>query len=189
VPARIVAPLMGEPLPLDLANTRPSDVGGEPGADQFASAAGLEDWLIAESDRLPYVPVTEPMRVAVVGLRGHVGALLDALVVGNRPDQRDLAELNAALCAAPGVLRLHWTDTGARLETVRKGGDEARLLGALAEATAEYLTSDLAGRTRRCQAPDCKLLFAATNPRRRWCSPSVCGNRTRVARYYQKHRP
>jgi predicted RNA-binding Zn ribbon-like protein len=188
VPARILAPLVGEPLPLDLANTRPADVWGERDADQFASAAGLAEWLNAESDRLPYVPVTESMRVAVVRLRGHVGALLDSLVVGDRPGEGDLGELNAALCAAPGVLRLHWTDAGARLEAVRQGGDEARLLGALAEATAEYLASDLAGRTRQCEAPDCRLLFAATNPRRRWCSPSVCGNRTRVARYYEKHR-
>ncbi|NGO80928.1 hypothetical protein G6045_35505, partial [Streptomyces sp. YC504] len=23
----------------------------------------------------------------------------------------------------------------------------------------------------------------------RWCSPARCGNRTRVARYYQRHKP
>ncbi|GAA2507323.1 hypothetical protein GCM10023100_41830 [Actinocorallia cavernae] len=25
------------------------------------------------------------------------------------------------------------------------------------------------------------------HPRRRWCSPARCGNRARVARYYQRH--
>jgi predicted RNA-binding Zn ribbon-like protein len=64
----------------------------------------------------------------------------------------------------------------------------AALLASLPESAAEYLASDLLAKTRRCEAPDCDLLFSQTHPRRRWCSPTVCGNRTRVARYYDRHK-
>jgi len=30
------------------------------------------------------------------------------------------------------------------------------------------------------------LVFVAENPRRRWCSAAVCGNRVRVARHYAR---
>jgi predicted RNA-binding Zn ribbon-like protein len=42
-------------------------------------------------------------------------------------------------------------------------------------------------RLRRCDGPGCVLFFVATNPRRRWCSPAICGNRVRVARHYDRH--
>jgi predicted RNA-binding Zn ribbon-like protein len=32
------------------------------------------------------------------------------------------------------------------------------------------------------------MLFLPVNARRRWCSPAVCGNRVRVARYYEAHK-
>jgi predicted RNA-binding Zn ribbon-like protein len=32
------------------------------------------------------------------------------------------------------------------------------------------------------------MVFLPAHPRRRWCSPTRCGNRARVARYYQRHR-
>jgi predicted RNA-binding Zn ribbon-like protein len=32
------------------------------------------------------------------------------------------------------------------------------------------------------------MLFLPAHPRRRWCSPQLCGNRVRVARYYRRHR-
>ncbi|HEV2241669.1 MAG TPA: CGNR zinc finger domain-containing protein [Streptosporangiaceae bacterium] len=43
-------------------------------------------------------------------------------------------------------------------------------------------------RVRRCEGRDCRMLFLPANPRRRWCTPDVCGNRARVARYYQRHK-
>ncbi|MEV6134662.1 CGNR zinc finger domain-containing protein [Nocardia sp. NPDC051990] len=32
------------------------------------------------------------------------------------------------------------------------------------------------------------LLFLRLHPRRRWCASERCGNRVRVARYYQRHK-
>ncbi len=57
-----------------------------------------------------------------------------------------------------------------------------------AEAAAALLAGPAAGKAGECEADDCAMLFLPTHPRRRWCSPSRCGNRARVARYYQRHK-
>jgi predicted RNA-binding Zn ribbon-like protein len=181
-----LVPLIGEPLPLDFVNTRPQIDRGV--ADLFDTLDGLDQWLSAESDRLPHVRVTARTRAAVVELRQHAGVALDELVLGGRPPEAAIACLNAAVRRAPSYPQLRWNTGGAHLDTLRHGADVAQLLAALAEAAVEYLASDIATKTQQCEAPDCELLFSPTHPRRRWCSPTVCGNRTRVARYYERHK-
>lgn len=189
MPPRIVAPLVGEPLPIDLVNTRPqADRGQVAAVDPFDTVEGLQQWLLVESDRLPHVHVTEATRHAVVGLRAQLGVALDEIVAGNQPPASALECLNEALRRSPSHLQLRWDTVRPLVDTIRIGDDDSRLLGALAESAVEYLASDSALLTRRCEAPDCELLFFPTHPRRRWCSPSVCGNRTRVARYYERHK-
>ncbi|MFG2003714.1 CGNR zinc finger domain-containing protein [Spirillospora sp. NPDC048911] len=70
----------------------------------------------------------------------------------------------------------------------REGPLGTRLAAILAEAAAELLTDPSFGRVRQCEADDCVMVFLPAHPRRRWCSPARCGNRARVARYYQRHK-
>ena len=70
----------------------------------------------------------------------------------------------------------------------RRGNPTAILLAQLAAAAAELLASPAIRRVRSCEGRDCRMLFLPASPRRRWCSPAVCGNRARVARYYQRHK-
>src|SRR5690606_32234478 len=73
--------------------------------------------------------------------------------------------------------------------TRRRAGPPGRRLAAwLAEAAAEFLADPAVSRVRRCAADDCVLLFLPAHPRRRWCSPTRCGNRVRVARHDRRHR-
>lgn len=65
-----------------------------------------------------------------------------------------------------------------RLQTTRLNTD--RLIELLMDPTVT--------RIRQCQAEDCIQIFLPSNPRRRGCSPSRCGNRTRVARHYHRHK-
>nr|WP_067513746.1 CGNR zinc finger domain-containing protein [Nocardia puris] len=53
---------------------------------------------------------------------------------------------------------------------------------------ADLLTDPALARLKRCEAEDCVLLFLPAHPRRRWCSPTRCGNRARVNRYYHRHK-
>ncbi|MFJ8039910.1 CGNR zinc finger domain-containing protein [Kitasatospora sp. NPDC096147] len=179
-------PLTGEPLALDLLNTRPRD------GDRLADPAALRRWLELEHGRgllevpavigaaeLAAVREVRELAVAAVGRarRGEPvpGAVLDAL--------------NARLLAAPLVGELLPGPGGAVLRRRRTGPAAARLAGELAEAVAELLSGPvLLASVRDCAAEDCELLFVPANPRRRWCSPATCGNRARVARHYRRQR-
>jgi predicted RNA-binding Zn ribbon-like protein len=186
MPPRILVPLIGEPLPLDLVNTRPQADRGI--IDALGTVDGLAQWLSAESDRLPNIRVSAATRARVVALRYHIGEALDELVRGQRPPESAIAAINDALACAPSYQQLAWNSGGGHLDMRRTGDHDDQLVASIADAAAEYLVSDLAAATRQCEAPDCDMLFSPTHPRRRWCSPTVCGNRTRVARYYERHR-
>ena len=58
----------------------------------------------------------------------------------------------------------------------------------LADAAADLLSDPSVRNVRQCEGPVCRLLFLPAHPRRRWCSPGLCGNRVRVARYHERHK-
>jgi predicted RNA-binding Zn ribbon-like protein len=179
------APLVGEPLALDLVNTRPT------GADLLDTPKALANWLALQADRFPELAVRRPTATdlgAVHAVRDHSGTALDALLHDRRPPADALRGLNAAQAAAPAIRQLEW-GVDAVIATARRNGTAAeRLAAVLAEAATDLLTDPSIDKLRRCEADDCVLLFLPAHPRRRWCSPERCGNRVRVARYYQRHK-
>lgn len=142
--------------------------------------------LTAEEDRLPHWLAEQgfPWSEAVLALRGHVEAAVLAAREGREPD---LAPVNAALRGAPAYEVLSWS--GSVVRTKEREGDEvSRALAVLAGAAADLLTSPAVLKVKTCEGPGCRLLFVPAHPRRRWCDPATCGNRVRVARYYQRHK-
>jgi predicted RNA-binding Zn ribbon-like protein len=77
---------------------------------------------------------------------------------------------------------MDWDGTTVTARTRRDGRLGPRLAARLAEAAADLLTHPAIGNLRECEADDCVMLFLPAHPRRRWCSPTRCGNRARVAR-------
>ena len=104
---------------------------------------------------------------------------------GRRPP--DLAPLNAALRGAPAYDVLSWSGA-VEVSRERDGDEVARALALLAGAAGELLASPAVRKVKTCEGPGCRLLFVPAHPRRRWCDPATCGNRVRVARYYQRHK-
>lgn len=135
----------------------------------------LEEWLSSQD-----LPWSEAFRE----LRGHVEAAVLAAREGLEPD---LAPLNAALRGAPSFEVLTWSE-GVVVSRSMDGDQVARGLAVLAGAAAELLASPAVRKVKTCEAPGCRLLFVPAHPRRRWCDPATCGNRVRVARYYQRHK-
>lgn len=175
-------PLTGEPLALDLVNTRPQQ------GDLLATAADLEAWLALEP--LPPVgPLVESDMAAVHAIRDHTARALSDVRQGNRPASADLDALHQAQLAAPAFHELTWTGSALTATRVRTGPAGTQLAAWLAEAAAELLTDPGVTKIRECSADDCVMLFLPAHPRRRWCSPTRCGNRARVARHYQRHKP
>ncbi|CAL9350481.1 hypothetical protein SUDANB121_00467 [Nocardiopsis dassonvillei] len=186
-------PLTGEPLPLDLVNTRPADPDGHR-TDLIGTLPGLASWLALEADRLPAEargPALAPAPADLAALhavRADTEAVVLALMEGTAPPREALNGLNAAQRGAPPVRELRWDGAAVASATRRTGPAGAVLAAVFAEAAADLLTGPKAAAIRRCEAQDCVMLFLPAHPRRRWCSPARCGNRTRVARYYRRHR-
>ena len=178
-------PLLGEPLALDLVNTCVRRDGRA--ADLLDTPAALAAWLKAQSARLPWSgPVDDADLRAVKDLRTAVAALLAARRDSVRPSATALRKVNAALAAPAVAGRLTWPATGPRLIGPTEASRREVLLHGLATDVVSVLTGPSATRLRVCAHPECVLQFVALNPRRRWCSAAVCGNRARVARHYQR---
>ena len=180
-------PLLGEPVSLDLVNTRIRHGGAD--VDLLDTPSALTTWLAAESGRLSWSGVVTAADLrAVRALRDAIAALLRARRVRARPPAGAMKVVNAALSASAPATRLAWTARGPRAERRAAGSRRDTLLRALALDAVSILTGPDATLVRTCEHPDCVLQFLARHPRRRWCSATVCGNRARVARHYMRHR-
>ncbi|QFZ21499.1 CGNR zinc finger domain-containing protein [Saccharothrix syringae] len=166
-------PLTGEPLSLDLLNTRWITDGPH---DLLETVDGLATWLTGAglADRCPADEAT------LAAVRHARDALAAAVV------SPDASALNAVLDR--GRVRLALVD-GAPVERVEVD-DPAWLPGWL--AARDYL--DLLGRApdriRPCANPACVLHFfdVSKNGSRRWCSMAGCGNRSKANRHYARVR-
>lgn len=176
-------PLTGESLALDLVNTLAGPPGDE--VDFAGTADALRSWLAAE--HLDCGP-GEIDPVPVQSLRAHIRAAVDAARAGQRPPRDALDAITAATRNAPLFSELGWNGEGVTVIERRCGDATTILLAQLAAAAAGLLSSPAIRQVRNCEGQGCRMLFLPANPRRRWCSPAVCGNRARVARYYQRHR-
>jgi len=65
-----------------------------------------------------------------------------------------------------------------------------QVLGLLAEAATNLLCACDFSLIKKCQNPACVLFFYDTtkNHARHWCSMTICGNRSKVAAHYRRHR-
>ncbi|MEU9391860.1 CGNR zinc finger domain-containing protein [Streptomyces sp. NPDC048324] len=180
-----LVPLTGEPLALDLVNTRPST------GDLLVSPDDLRQWWTLQAARLPD-EVPQEIRAedlaAVRAVREHTARALDHVRRGGEPPAADLRALNEAQRAAPAISELGWTGSAVDVVRRREGSPGLRLAACLAEAAADLFVDPAVATIRECEADDCVMLFLPTHPRRRWCSAARCGNRVRVARHYQRHK-
>jgi predicted RNA-binding Zn ribbon-like protein len=183
--------LTGEPLALDLVNTRPAGADGGR-VDLLDTPERLAAWLALEEDRLGLdacdAAPTDVDLAAIHAVRAHAEAALQALLHGEEPPAISLRALTDAQRAAPAVRELSWNGNAVTPALRRTGPLGVRLAALLAEAAADLLTDPAIGRLRQCEADDCVMLFLPAHPRRRWCSAARCGNRARVARYYRRHK-
>jgi predicted RNA-binding Zn ribbon-like protein len=182
--------LLTEPLPLNLVNTELHLPDGC--LDLLDPGAHRARWLTTEAERLGISADAsafgDETAAALKALREHVAAAIEPARHGKRPPAHALSGLNEALRAAPAVPQARWDGAAVTATTDRTGSLAARLAAGFAEAAVELLADPAIRKVRRCDAPACLVLFLARNPKRRWCTPSICGNRARVARYYQRHK-
>ncbi|WP_234322604.1 CGNR zinc finger domain-containing protein [Streptomyces sp. NRRL S-350] len=175
-------PLTGEPLALDLLNTRWAGapvndlLTGVDGYGIWLSSAGLSGRCAADEAGLAAIrQAREAIHLAAQDARrdGELGAAardgLDAVLAHGRIRRtagpggpEDVAETDAPQWLAPWLA----------------ADDFLALLGQGAQ------------RVKQCAHEACILHFfdASQNGRRRWCRMAVCGNRAKAARHYVKAR-
>ncbi|MFG3051100.1 CGNR zinc finger domain-containing protein [Kitasatospora sp. NPDC048239] len=175
-------PLVGEPLALDLLNTRWS---GTPVNDLLTDREGHLIWLSSAglADRCGEggsgLPELREAREALAA------AVLD-LDERGEPGGAALAGLDAVL--RHGRVR-RTAGAGGPVDHVEVDGRQW-LAAWLAVDDFLRLLGQGAHRIKKCAHEACILHFLDTsqNGRRRWCSMAVCGNRAKAARHYGKAR-
>lgn len=193
---------MVDSLALDLVSTiRHDGTGGV--TDDLTTPAALTDWVRARAAHLDTgadeFDADEAALAAVLALRQAARSLFAHAVrpaAPSRADAHRLLELskavdrvNTAAARVPTVIRMRWSDASpaARLVPTAPVEPTARLTAALARAVIGLLTGPNGGDLRACPAPRCVRYFIRTHGRQEFCKPS-CGNRSRAARHYHRHR-
>ncbi|MGH6654338.1 MAG: CGNR zinc finger domain-containing protein [Actinocrinis sp.] len=198
------APLLGEPLPIELMNTvwadrqgvhdaldRPADT-----AAWLRAIAPRIDLTAADADALTADSVSGHLAEKLVVLRNALRRLAAEATGDPRPAAasatRELdaavAAINQAAGAVPRWSALSWAPGETPTRHTRSHGQAgAAAVSAIAEEAIGLFGRDERLLLRACLAPGCVLYFLKDHPRREWCS-STCGNRARGARHYQRHR-
>jgi predicted RNA-binding Zn ribbon-like protein len=180
-------PVGGEPLAVDLADTLVTVT--SPPTDLLSSDERNATFWALQAARLP-AGAAAPGISATHAIRAAVRELLDAHLEQRSPAPDALETVNRAAADAPTSPHLTVSADGQLTAGIiwTNHDPQARTLAAVAGSAIEVLTGPAAGRLRRCANPACSMLFVAADTRRKFCTQNICGNRTRVARHYRRHR-
>ena len=202
---------MGEPTPripflfvanqlcLDFINTR-FVLNGQP-VDLLATFSDLITWLVQvdlvtgeEAEKIErqwgrQAQGTQTLEQARA-FRATLRELVERIAAG-RPVPQDAVEaINEMLRYRIGYPQL--TRRSGKFERgyQAESREANQLLGLLAEAASDLLCRCDFSLIKKCQNPACVLFFYDTtkNHARHWCSMSLCGNRSKVAAHYRRHR-
>lgn len=181
-------PILGEPLPVELANRLYVAASGV--VDFLGTADLVRSWFAhapaAATARCP-VRLTRLQVEDVRELRTAVRCALDAAVTGSGSRPRDVATLNRHAGASSCRVQLEWSAGGTpRQRVVHVGTPIDVLLAHLACAAIALLTGPDLTLLHRCEHLDCEMLFVQQQQhhRRRFCSAG-CSHRFRQYRYYR----
>jgi len=104
-------------------------------------------------------------------------------------DRAAIAETNRLLACPRTTFALSAVEKSFQLRRNWAVTEPDDLSRPIALAFALLLTTQDAGRIRKCQNPDCVLFFLDTSKSgtRAWCSMEICGNKLRVAAFRKRH--
>jgi predicted RNA-binding Zn ribbon-like protein len=125
-------------------------------------------------------------------LRETLYRVFAAIVEGRHPALEDLDQISGEWRRVSRHFRLRPKENGFEWHWADRDEETAadRALWPIARSAVELLTSLHLEQVRMCEADTCRWLFLDTsrNHSRRWCDMKVCGNRTKVRRFYQRQR-
>ena len=207
-PAAYAFELSGGAICLDFVNTLGNRAGPEPLEEHLASYRDLVDFawqagtltdpaarlLQTAGDARPNE--ARAVLERAIALREALFRIFAPVARDERPDEQDLAGLNAELGRAllharvskgAGGYALAWDDPVADATAGAESPLDAPLWPIAHSAMDLLLEADLT-RVGECDSDTCGFLFLDTtkNRSRRWCDTRICGNRARVRRHRRR---
>lgn len=191
-------PLVGNHLSLDFVNTKIAE--NDVPKDLLEGAADLAAWAVAV--KLLDVPRAKKLAKLwqeterreefeeVLRFRKVLHALVVVIAQSESVTPSTLREINTQLRKLIGHTEVLPSDEGFTKRFVLEIHAPSQLLGPVAEAASNLLCYGNPAYVKKCENPACVLYFydGTKNHSRRWCSMKACGNRTKVAAFYQRQR-
>jgi predicted RNA-binding Zn ribbon-like protein len=185
---------------LDFINTKPV-IDGEP-VDLLSTSSDLLAWLRqaqllsgeehAKKLERQWAGETKAQHILeqARAFRETLREAVERITAGKPVPQGAVKAINEVLRCRLGRPQLRRRNDRFRLDFVMESEDARQLVGLLAEAASDLLCTCDFPLIRKCQNPACVLFFYDTtkNHARHWCSMSLCGNRSKVAAHYHRHR-
>lgn len=191
-------PLIGNQLSLDFVNTKIVE-NGVP-KDLLDGLADVAAWAVAV--KLLDLPKAKKLATLwqevesrdefeeVLRFRKVLHALVEEMVRGKSVTTPTLNAINTQLRKLNGYAEVLPSDEGFTKRFCLDVHAPSQLLAPVAEAAADLLCYGNPAYVKKCENPACVLYFydGTKNHSRRWCSMKACGNRAKVAAFYQRQR-
>jgi predicted RNA-binding Zn ribbon-like protein len=181
-------PIIGEPFPVELANTLYERPGAE--TDFFADSASIVAWF----DLVGGTGVSPLPRRLGTDHAESIRTLRDAMheILRTSTSQTGLPQgaataLNTLAGAVPCRVRLDITGEPT-VSVTPLGRGLAATLTSLAITCVNFVAGPDLALVRRCDGPDCPMFFVPRHHKRRFCYDG-CAHRARQARYYRSLHP
>ncbi len=189
---------VGNHLALDFVNTQ-MIVKGTP-TDLLESFEDLVSWVVeakllskpevesigAELDREETISLLQQAK----RLRTTLRVMAERIATRKAIPDSVIAVLNEILSLRPGYPQLVRTKRGFERHFHSPAAQPQTLLVPIAEAASDLLCLIDFALIKKCANAACILYFYDTtkNHRRNWCSMQLCGNRMKVAAFFQRKR-
>lgn len=174
-------PLLGEPLSVELVNTRYGQ--GDDQIDFLGTPALAALWLSASGCR----STADRIDVgALRGLRDRAHRVFCAVVGGEAPSPADVDGINAASAGGRSHPVLVWSEAPQQV-WVRAGSPTEALLAQLSAEIIGFVAGPQRRLLRVCEGDGCTMFYVQHHHRRRFCHPS-CSHRARQAAYYRRQK-
>lgn len=178
--------IIGNNLALDFINS----------ATHELNAGGLAIWAAAVGliEREKGISLMDEWRnadlVELSSFRDRLREVVVELVGSKKLKNVDIKWINEILREKGGYSELVKTPDGFAKQSKIDLKEVPEVRVPIVEAFVDLVALGNIDYVRKCERPDCQLYFYDTtkNHRRRWCSMLICGNRAKVAKFYQKQR-
>jgi predicted RNA-binding Zn ribbon-like protein len=189
--------VLGGNLWLDFINTEVVEH-GQP-KDLVENSADLVAWAVAthlleQAGAEHLAAVWNDQHAAglwpIRAFRSSLRSMAVGLVQGKAVDAAIIAAINEELRHKSGIVEVRQHESGFEKLFHPMIVEPQQLLAPIAESAADFLCYANMAYLKKCENPACILYFYDTtkNHSRRWCSMANCGNRAKVAAFYQRRR-